>query len=184
MIRFFAKHPTAANLLMIFILALGLFSVASLRRETFPDFSEDKVEITVVYPGATTEDVEDAVCRRIEDAVDGVNYVKEITAEARENMGRVIVEMEQGADIQVFLADIKTEVDAIDDFPDKTEDPVVKELNRTDQVVSIAVSGPMQPGHWRHGSRIFWCGSPMKEKPPWHSRILWLWPVRTGVKFI
>ncbi|MCP4118805.1 MAG: efflux RND transporter permease subunit [Desulfobacteraceae bacterium] len=143
MIRFFAKHPTAANLLMIIILALGVLSIASLRRETFPDFSEDKVEITVVYPGATTEDVEDAVCRRIEDAVDSVNYVEEITAEAREGRGRVVVEMEPGADIRTFLADIKTEVDAIDDFPERTEEPVVRELNRTDQVISIAVSGPM-----------------------------------------
>ena len=100
MIRFFANHPTAANLLMILILAMGAVSVASLRRETFPDFSADQVEITVVFPGATAEDVEDAICRRVEDAVDGVNYVKEVTTESRENMGRVVVEMEEGGDIR------------------------------------------------------------------------------------
>ena len=143
MIPFFAKHATAANLLMLLILVLGFVSIPSLRRETFPDFSEDQVEISVFYPGATAEDVEDAICRRIEDAVDGINYVEEITFQAKEGIGSVIVEMQEGGDIKTFLDDIKTEVDAIDDFPDRAEEPVVKELNRTDQVISIAVSGPM-----------------------------------------
>ena len=143
MIRFFARHPTAANLFMIVFLFAGAMSVQSLRRETFPDYSEDKVEVRVVYAGATAEDVEDAICRRIEDAVDGVNYVAEVVSEARESVGVVVVEMEEGGDIRAFLEDIKTEVEAIDDFPDQAESPVVKELNRTDQVVSVAVGGPM-----------------------------------------
>ena len=119
MIRFFAKHPTAANLLMIFFLVIGAISLPTLRREIFPDFSEDKVQVSVVYPGVTAEDVEDAICRRIEDAVDGVNYVKEVTSEAKENAGTETVEMQAGGDLRTFLADIKTEVDAIDDFPIK-----------------------------------------------------------------
>jgi multidrug efflux pump subunit AcrB len=143
MIRFFAGHATAANLLMLMFIVLGLVGLTTLRRETFPDFSEDMVQISVVYPGATAEDVEDAVCRRIEDAVDGVNYVLEMTSEARENMGSVTVEMEEGGDIRTFLEDIKTEVEAIDDFPEQAEDPIVRELNRTDLVIALAVSGPM-----------------------------------------
>ncbi len=143
MIRFFAKHPTAANLLMIIFAVMGLVSISSLRRETFPDFSEKKVEIRVIYPGAGAEDVEEAVCRRIEDAVDGVSYVAEVTSEARENVGIVVAEMEEGGDIRGFLEDIKTEVEAVSDFPEQCEDPVIKELNRTDNVVALAVSGPM-----------------------------------------
>ncbi len=143
MIRFFAGHATAANLLMLMFIVLGLVGLTTLRRETFPDFSEDKIEISVMYPGATAEDVEDAICRRIEDAVDGVNYVAEITSQSRENLGSVTVEMAEGANIRTFLEDIKTEVEAIDDFPDQAEDPIIKELNRTDLVIAIAVSGPM-----------------------------------------
>lgn len=143
MIRFFAHHPTAANLLMLFFFVIGAVSIPNLKRETFPDFSQDKVQINVVYPGATAEDVEDSICRRIEDAVDGISYVKEVTSESKEGIGVVTVEMESGGDIATFLMNIKTEVDAIADFPDQAEDPVVKELNRTDRVVSIAVTGPM-----------------------------------------
>ena len=53
MIDFFAKHPTAANLLMVIMLAAGLMSLGSLRRETFPDSLPTEVQVTVVFPGAT-----------------------------------------------------------------------------------------------------------------------------------
>ncbi len=143
MIRFFAHHPTAANLLMLIFIVMGVFSISSLRRETFPDFSEDQVEVRVLYPGATAEEVEETICQRIEDVVDGVNYVEEIRSDAREGIGMVTVEMQEGNDLRQFIEDIKTEVEAIDDFPDQAEDPVIKELGRTDQVISIAVTGPM-----------------------------------------
>ncbi|CAB5125828.1 Cation/multidrug efflux pump [Olavius algarvensis associated proteobacterium Delta 3] len=150
MIRYFAKHATAANLLMILFVVLGIMSLSSLRRETLPDFSKDMVKISVVYPGATAEDIEDAINRRIEDAVDGVSYVRETTSEAREGIGTVIVEMAPGGDMRTFLQDIKSEVDAINDFPTQAEDPVVGELNQTDRVVSIAVSGPMSVTDLKH----------------------------------
>jgi multidrug efflux pump subunit AcrB len=143
MIRFFASHKTAANLLMLVFLILGFFVVFQIRRETLPDFSEDQVQVTAVYPGATAEEVEEAICQRIEDAVDKVNNVKEVISVAKEGMGSVTVEMEPGADFQQFQNDIKTEVEAIDNFPDIVEKPVIKPLNRTDMVVSLAVTGPM-----------------------------------------
>ena len=92
MIRFFAEHPTAANLLMVVLFALGIFSIPSLRRETFPDYRADEVEVTVVYPGASAEDIEEAICRRIEEAVDGVNDVDEVRPEAGEGVGKVVIQ--------------------------------------------------------------------------------------------
>ena len=142
-IYYFASHPTAANLLMVILIALGLFTVGDLRRETLPDFAPTECEIVVKYPGATAEDVENAVCRRIEDAANNVNNVLEIRSEARENMARVVVEMIDGCDMQGFLNDVKTEVEAIDDFPDETELPIIKQLGKTDMVVSVAITGPM-----------------------------------------
>ncbi|MDD5729252.1 MAG: efflux RND transporter permease subunit, partial [Victivallales bacterium] len=143
MIAFFAAHKTAANLLMLIFLLLGLVVVFKIRRETLPDFSKDQVQISTTYPGATAEEVEEAVCQRIEDAVDKVSNVKEIVSQAREGSGTVTVEMEPGADFQQFQNDIKTEVEAIDNFPDLVEKPIISPLNRSDQVLSIAVTGPM-----------------------------------------
>jgi len=143
MIRFFGEHPTAANLLMLIFACMGLFTISSLRRQTFPEFIPAEVEIRIVYPGATAEKVEETICRRVEDAIDGVNFVEEIRAEAREGMARIVVEMKENENFQMFLDDIQTEVNAIDDFPDEIETPVVKALGQTDPVVTLAVSGPM-----------------------------------------
>ncbi len=145
MIRFFTTHPTAANLLMITILAAGLLSVRGLRRETFPDFNTDEVEIRVPYPGATAEDVEEAVCQRVEDAIDGVRYVEEVRSDARESIGIITVEMIDGGDFRAFKDEIDTEIAAIDDFPDEVEEPVITHLNTTDPVLSILVTGSMRP---------------------------------------
>ncbi len=143
MIRFFANHPTVANLLMLIFIVMGISSISSLRRETFPAFSADQVEVRVLYPGATAEEIEEAVCRRIEDAVDGVNYVEEVRSDAQEGLGKIVVEMQDGKDFSAFIKDIETEIDAIDDFPEHAEEPIITELGRTDKVISLAVTGPM-----------------------------------------
>ena len=143
MIRFFARHPTAANLLMLGFFVVGIFSLPDIKRETFPDFRPKEVEVSVLYPGATAEDVEEAICRRLESALESVTYIEEYRSEARENRGTVTVEMEDGADFEQFFNDIRTEVEAIDDFPDEAEDAVIRTLNKTDRVITLAVTGPM-----------------------------------------
>ena len=147
MIRYFAGHPTAANLLMLLLLAAGLIALPQLRRETFPDFTVDAVEVRVPYPGASAETVEEAICQRIEEAVDGLTDLGELRCDARESLGSATVEMREGGDLNRFLREVKTEVDAIDDFPEQAEDAVVRQINLSDQVVSIAVTGPMAEPH-------------------------------------
>lgn len=147
MIRYFTSHPTAANLLMIIFFVIGLFSLPRLRRESLPDFSPHEVEIQVSHLGATPLEIEESISQRIEDAIDGINYIKEVRSESFEGLSKVIVEMEENADFAIFLNDIKTEVDAIDDFPEDAKDPIVKQLNKVDQVLSLAITGPMSASH-------------------------------------
>ncbi|MEE8506162.1 MAG: efflux RND transporter permease subunit [Kiloniellales bacterium] len=143
MIRYFAAHPTAANLLMVALIVAGLAALPGLKRETLPDFSTDSVEARVVYPGAAAREVEEAVCRRLEDAVEAVADIDEVRCEAREGLAIATVDLREGGDLSRFLSEVKTEIDAIDDLPELAEAPVVRELNRTEQVISIAVTGPM-----------------------------------------
>ena len=143
MIRYFAAHPTAANLLMLVFLVLGLVALPTLKRETFPDFAAQEVEVRVPYPGASAEDVEEAVCQRLEDAIDGIEGVEETRCEALESVGVAVARMRDDSKFDRFLDDVKTEVEAIDNFPEQVELPVIKQLGRTDQVVSIAVTGGM-----------------------------------------
>lgn len=145
MIRFFAAHPTAANLLMVLLIMVGAVALPTLRRETFPDFAATALQVRAVYPGASAETVEESVVGRIEDAVDGVAGVVEIRSEAREGVALVTIEMDPDADIATFQADIQSEVSGISDFPEDVEDPIIDRLGNESAVVSIAVTGPMTP---------------------------------------
>ncbi len=142
MIRYFVNHPTAANLLMILLLLTGLLAGPSLLRETFPKAPPDEVEISVVYPGARPEDVESAICERIESALDAVTDIETHSCEAREGLARAVVRMREGADFQSFSADIRAEIDAIDDFPDRAEPARIRSLGLTEFVASVALTGP------------------------------------------
>ena len=141
MIDWFARHPTAANLLMGAIMLLGLTAMPGLQRESLPEIKNDKVQITVLYKGATAEEVEGAICRRLEDALEGITELDEMRCEAREGIAIATAVMLEGRDMSRFMEDVKSEVDAIDDFPDDTELPVIQELARTDHVISIAIDG-------------------------------------------
>lgn len=143
MIRFFAAHPTAGNLLMLMLIVMGLSTLPSLKRETFPEFTPKEIQVVVAYPGASAEDVETAICLRLEDALEGIADLIEMRCQALENRAVAVVEMAEAGDMPRFMDDVKSEVDAIDDFPSQTEQAVIEQLGRTDRVTSIAITGPM-----------------------------------------
>ena len=143
MIAWFAKNPVAANLLMVFIAVSGVISIFTVNSEVFPEINLDMVSIEVPYLGAAPEEVEEAVSIRIEEAIQGLDGIEQITSTASEGMGMVMVELELGADARKVVDDIKSRVDAIDTFPVETEKPIVRELMARNQVVDVAVSGPV-----------------------------------------
>jgi multidrug efflux pump subunit AcrB len=93
MIRFFARHPTVANLLMLTFVLLGVLGLLDLRRETFPEFAADRVTITVAYPGASARTIDESIVQRIEDAVDGTEYLGRMSSSAKEGIAAVTLEM-------------------------------------------------------------------------------------------
>jgi len=141
MIRFFAIHPTAANLLMLVLILLGLNSLSDLKRETFPDFSINAIKATVVYPGATPESIESALCIPMEDAVDGLSNIDEVSCEATEGLATLTVEMLEGGDFSKLMSEVKNEIDGINTFPEDAESPFITEANRTDEVIDLAIHG-------------------------------------------
>ncbi len=125
---------------MMAIIAIGLASISGLNRESFPRLKPSKVQLTMAYPGANPADVEDAICNRLEDATDGISFLYEQKCDARDNIAIFTLEMLESGDIDAFYDDIKSAVDGIADFPDETEDPVIKQLGRVDQVANIAIT--------------------------------------------
>ena len=141
MIEWFARNDVAANLLMVFIMASGLIAVTVVREELMPEIELDRINIQVPYLGAAPEEVEQAVTIRIEEAIQGIDGIKEIQSTAAEGMGTVIVELELGADARKVVDEVKSSVDAITTFPVEAEKPIIRELTRRRQVADISVFG-------------------------------------------
>ena len=144
-IEWFARNSVAANLMMVFIMVSGIIAITTVREELMPQIELDRINIEVPYLGAAPEEVEAAVTVRIEEAIQGVDGIKEIQSTASEGMGTVMVELELGADARKVIDEVKSNVDAITTFPVETEKPIVRELTGRMQVADIAVSGDVDP---------------------------------------
>jgi multidrug efflux pump subunit AcrB len=136
-----AGHSVAANLLMLVFMVGGVILISQVKKEVFPDFDLDRINITVPYPGASPEEVERGVILAIEEAVQGLEGVEEVTASAQEGVGSVRVEIIEGENIQRIAQDVQNEVDRISSFPEESEDPRVVIAQRRRYVVELALHG-------------------------------------------
>jgi multidrug efflux pump subunit AcrB len=135
------RNNVTVNLVMIFIIVAGILTVIKMRREMFPQFALDMIYVAVTYPGASPEEIEEGICIKVEEQIEGIEGIDRMVSTAREGGGEVIVELEPGADAQKILDEIKTEVDRIDTFPDEAEEPVIQEVIHQDPAISIAIFG-------------------------------------------
>lgn len=140
LIKWFTRNHVAGNFLMLVILVSGVTTWFTLRKEVFPETSLDAVTVSVPFPNATAEEVEDGILLPLEDAVADVDGVKRYTATATEGMGAITIEVLNGYDVREVMDDIKSRVDAITIFPVNAEKPIVEELVLSYQVMSVAVS--------------------------------------------
>ena len=140
-IAWMAGHPVAANLLMVFILAAGVFSMANVVVEVFPDFDLGAVQVRVEYPGASPEEVEEGIIQKVEERVEAVEGVSQINSTASEGVGVVFIELNLGEDVSSRLDEIKAEVDRITSFPADAEKPEVTEVTSRSRVMEVAVHG-------------------------------------------
>lgn len=139
----FASNVVFANIMIFLLFLLGAVSILMMRREMFPEMSLDRVSVTVPYPGADPEEVEEGVLRKIEDALQGESGIKELLTQGRENVGTAIVTVEEKADTRDVLERVRSKVSAISTFPADAENPVISEMILQDPVVILAVSGDM-----------------------------------------
>ncbi len=143
MIRFFAAHPTAANLLMGLFMLAGILALPDIKRETFPEIDKYEVQVTVAYPGAAASDVELGICKPLEDAMDGISFMEEKRCEARDSNAIMTLKMLEAGNFSEFLEDVNSAVDGVDNFPQDSETPVVAETGRTQDVVTVALTADL-----------------------------------------
>ncbi|MDE0988026.1 MAG: efflux RND transporter permease subunit [Pseudomonadales bacterium] len=140
-LTWFVDNPVAANLMMAIFITGGFISLATMHKEEFPNIEPGIVQIQIPYLGAAPEEVEEAVCIRVEEAIEGVDGMDRFSSTSREGMCSVMVEVSQNADITTVLNDIKGKVDAISTFPAETEKPIVSSMQFRGQTISLAVHG-------------------------------------------
>lgn len=142
MIAWFARNHVAANLLMITILFAGFYSLSSrIPLEVFPSFETDRINVSVTLRGATPEDTELGVAILIEEAVQDLEGIEQITSVSSEGSASVSIEVDSDYDARDMLADIKARVDAINTFPADAENPVVSLAQRKREVIAVSVAG-------------------------------------------
>jgi multidrug efflux pump subunit AcrB len=135
------RHTVFANLGIVLILVTGILSFFSMSRELMPETSFDIVTVTVAYPGADPEEVEEGVCIKIEEAIEGLEGVKRYTTIAAENVGVAQIECKEGYTGADVKEDVRDRIDQITTFPDAAEKPRVTEITNRLLVLLLSFYG-------------------------------------------
>ncbi|MCO7225602.1 efflux RND transporter permease subunit [Pleionea sp. CnH1-48] len=142
LIAWFTKNDVAANLLMVAIFAIGLYSLNNrIPLEVFPDFEINQVNVRVSFPGASPREVEEGISIRIEEAVQDLTGIRQIVSRSTEGSSRITIEAEDGVELRELMDDVKVRVDAINSFPEDAERPVVSIAERRREVISAVIYG-------------------------------------------
>jgi multidrug efflux pump subunit AcrB len=140
-IEHFIKYPVAANVIIIGVVVLGFAGLFSLKSSFFPLNESRIVSISMVYPGASPQEMEEGIVLKIEDNLRGLVGVDRFTSTSSENSATIVVEILKGYDVDAVLQDIKNAVDKVPSYPVGMEPPVIsKDIFRT-EAISMAISG-------------------------------------------
>ena len=142
-IAWFAHNPVAANLLMAIILVVGLGSAFNIQRSMFPSFDIELIFINMSYPGASPEEVEQGIVLKIEEAINDLDGIKRVESDALDSHARVMVEPQEGIDMNALLGDIKNRIDAIQHFPANAEKAIISQPELQFPALQLQLSGEL-----------------------------------------
>ena len=143
MIAWFAHNPVAANLLMVGIVLVGIIGYANIEREAFPLTSANTVMVSVVWPGAAPQELEEQVIIRLEQAFSDLDNIKHVRSTVNEGSANIRVEADSNVDMAEFLNDVKLRVDSVISLPRDMEPPRVRLQNRRQEMMRLAVHGDL-----------------------------------------
>ena len=141
-LKFFVEHKTAANIIMILMIVVGLLSIGRLNKQFFPDFDVEIVAVTIDWPGATAQEIDKNIVQLLEPELRPISGVKKVTSKSIEGNALTQVEFVYGHDMQKGRTDIETAVSRIN-FPDKAEKPKIILGEFFDTVTRIVLSGEL-----------------------------------------
>lgn len=126
---------------MLALMVLGLFSVKGLGIDQYPNIDIPTVTVSIVYPGASPESVKQDVVKKIEEAVNPIEKIKEISSTSQESLGTLIIQFQLGRDVDKALDDVRTRIGQIRrNLPDTIEEPVIAKFDPSQlPVLSLVV---------------------------------------------
>jgi multidrug efflux pump subunit AcrB len=144
-LSYLTRHATAANLLLVVMLAAGIAAYPKMRAQFFPDVIIDNVTVSVSWSGAGAEDVDDAIVQVLQPALLGVEGVTTTSSSSYEGQARIRMEFEPGWDMAKATEDVQLAVDATSNLPDDADDPTVRRGQWSDRVTDVVITGPVDP---------------------------------------
>jgi len=140
-IEYFYRYAIAADLLMISLLIAGVVSMGKITSTFFPEVKSKVINIQIVYPGASPEEIEEGIVIKIEDNLKGVSGIDQVTSVSSENAASITVETAHANETDEILQDVKNAVDRISSFPTGMEPPIIFKRDQIDLAISFAVNG-------------------------------------------
>ncbi|WP_051309100.1 efflux RND transporter permease subunit [Desulfogranum japonicum] len=140
-IGWFVENPIAANLLMIVVIVLGVMQAANLQRESFPSTEPNSITISVSYDSGSAQQAEEGIAMKIEDQLEGVNGIKNLTSASTASGATVTVEKLDDYNLETLLDDVKDKIDAISTFPADAKNPVISKSQREEHAIWVQLYG-------------------------------------------
>ncbi len=143
MINWFIQNKVASNLLLMMMFVSGIWALYVLPLEFFPDIKLDIITVSTVYPGATPQEVDDAVTQPIAQSLDGIVGISSVNSRSSEGISTVTVKLTKGAKISRILDEVRSKVDALSVLPTAAESPSITENVERTQVISFVAAGDL-----------------------------------------
>jgi len=140
-ITYFIKFPVAVNIFILTFFVFGIAGALSMKSSFFPLTESQNISISVTYPGASPQEMEEGIVLRIEDNLKGLVGIDRVTSVSRENSASINIEVVKGKDIDVVVADVKNAVDRVPSFPSGMEPPVIAKIENIRSTISFTISG-------------------------------------------
>jgi multidrug efflux pump subunit AcrB len=141
LLTYFIKHPKWAQVIKILILGFGFIALMNMKTSFFSELESNMISISIIYPGASPEEIEQGVIQKIEDNLKGIQGIDRYSSNSRENIGSMGIEVFRSYNTDEVLLDVKNAVDRISSFPVGMEPPVVAKAPATEFAISFGIYG-------------------------------------------
>ncbi len=141
LVKYFIEHPTIVNLCLFLLLGLGLLQFSQTQTTNFPKQRIRFIVISVPYPGASPSEVESGITVKIEENLEGIQGIDRVTSSSRDNLASLTVELTETSDANEVLAEVKNAVDKVNNFPERSEPPVVEKVDVKDLALAFGIVG-------------------------------------------